>query len=240
VEIVNTFLGAHAIPPGERDAGRYIDEIIERMMPAVVEQRLAAFCDAYCEEGYFTVAQTRRMLDAACAAGMKVKLHLDQYTHTGAAAVLPGTTVSVDHLNFTTDQELAGLAARGVVAVAMPGIDYMTAHPRPVDISRLLSADLEVALATDYCPGGPIASLPIIIGLAVRTHGMPVAEAIRAATLGGAKALALEERIGSLEPGKQADLLVLDVERHEEIPYLLGHNPVRTVIKRGRIVIGGA
>jgi imidazolonepropionase len=237
-EIVNTFLGAHAIPPDEPDSDRYVGEIVERMLPTVVEEDLAVFCDAYCEEGYFDIVQTRRILAAASAAGMKIKLHLDQYTHTGAAKYLPANTVSVDHLNYTTDRELADLAARGIVAVAMPGIDYMTAHPHPVDIPRLLAAGLDVALATDYCPGGPIASLPLIIGLAVRMHAMPVAEAVRAATLGGAKALAIEERVGSLEVGKQADLLVLDVDRYEEIPYLLGHNPVRMVIKRGRIVVG--
>lgn len=234
METVNTFLGAHALPPGETDPDRYVDEIIEEMIPAVRAHGLAAFCDAYCEDGYFNVAQAERILDAA--AGLKIKLHLDQYTHTGAAAILPAGTVSVDHLNYTTPSELERLAAHGVVAVAMPGIDYMTAHPAPVDIPRLLAAGLDVALATDCCPGAPITSMPLIIGLAVRTHRMPVAEAVRAATFGGAKALAMADRIGSLEPGKQADLLVLDVPRCEEIAYLLGHNPVRTVIKRGQVV----
>ena len=238
VDIVSTFLGAHAIPPGETDADRYVDEIVNEMIPAVRAQDLAVFCDAYCEEGYFDVAQTGRILDAAAGAGMKIKLHLDQYTHTGAAALLPPGTVSVDHLNYTTDAELASLAERGIVAVAMPGIDYMTAHPDPVDIPRLLAAGLDVALATDCCPGGPITSMALIIGLAVRTHRMPVAEAIRAATLGGAKALARDDRFGSLEAGKQADLLVLDVSRYEDIAYLLGHNPVRTVVKRGRVIEG--
>lgn len=237
VEIVSTFLGAHALPPDETDPDRYVDLIVEEMIPATHEQRLATFCDAYCEAGYFDVAQTERILRAAANAGMKIKLHLDQYTHTGAADILPPGTVSVDHLNYTTPRELERLAARDVAAVAMPGIDYMTAHPDPVDIPRLLSAGLDVALATDCCPGGPITSMALIMGLAVRTHRMPVAEAIRAATLGGAKALAIGERTGSLEPGKQADLLVLDVPRFEDIAYLLGHNPVRTVIKRGQIVL---
>lgn len=238
VEIVNTFLGAHALPPGETEPDRYVDEIINEMIPAVLDQDLAAFCDAYCEDGYFDADQTVRILNAGADAGLKIKLHLDQYTHTGAADFLPLGTVSVDHLNYTTARELKTLATRGIVAVAMPGIDYMTAHPDPVDIPRLLAAGLDVALATDCCPGGPITSMPLIIGLAVRTHHMPVAEAVRAATLGGAKALALDERIGSLEPGKQADVLVLDVPRYEAIAYLLGHNPVRTVIKRGQIVRG--
>lgn len=236
VEIVSTFLGAHALPPGGPDPERYVDEIVAEMIPAVRAGRLATFCDAYCEVGYFDVPQTARVLQAGADAGLKIKLHLDQYTHTGAAAILPAGTVSVDHLNYTTAPELDRLAARGIVAVAMPGIDYMTTHPDPVNIPRLLAAGLDVALATDCCPGGPITSMALIIGLAVRTHRMPVAEAIRAATLGGAKALAMDDRIGSLEPGKQADVLVLDVPRHEDIAYLFGHDPVRTVIKRGRVV----
>jgi imidazolonepropionase len=237
VDIVSTFMGAHAVPVG-MDREAYVRLVIEEMLPAVAESGLAEFCDVFCEEGYFTVADTAAILEAGAAFGMRPKLHLDQYSHSGAAALaaeLP--CVSVDHLNFTSREEIARLAAAGVAGVVMPGIDFATAHPEPVDCRVMLDRGMTVALATDICPGGWLPSMQLVIVLACRLHHLPVAEAIRAATLGAAQAVGRQEEIGSLEPGKRADLLLLDIERHEDLAYRMGRNAVTTVIKCGAVVI---
>lgn len=236
VEIVSTFLGAHALPP-DRPRDRYVDEVIQEMIPRVAEEDLAEFCDVFCEDGYFTPAETERILRAGVDHGLAPKLHLDQYSHSGAASLAAALgCVSVDHLNFTTPDELRLLADAGVVGVPLPALDFAVAHPRPIDGRPLLANGLELALATDICPGCWCPSMPLVIALAGRLASLSPAAAIRAATIGAAKAVGRADRIGSLEPGKQADLLILDLARHEDLTYRLGHNPVETVIKRGTIV----
>jgi imidazolonepropionase len=165
-------------------------------------------------------------------------LHLDQYAPSGAATLAAelGST-SVDHLNFTPPEDLRRLRDAGVVGVAMPAIDFAVAHPRPINVRALLDAGLTVALATDICPGCWLPSMQFLINLACRLHGVSPAEAIRAATLGGALALDRGHELGSLEPGKLADVLVMDVARHEDLAYRLGRNAVELVVKRGQIVV---
>jgi imidazolonepropionase len=237
IDVVSTFLGAHAFPPGQ-DHDDYVETIIAEMIPRVAEEGLATFCDVYCDEGYFTPEQSRRILEAGLAAGMRPKIHLDQYSHTGAAGLTADLgCVSADHMNFTTPAEIAALAAAGVVGVPTPALDFAVAHPRPVDVRALLAGGMTVAIATDCCPGCWLTSMPFVIVLACRLHGLSVAEAIRAATLGGAAALTMADEVGSLAPGMLADLLILDVDRHEDLAYRLGRNPVATVVKRGRVVV---
>jgi imidazolonepropionase len=236
VEIVSTFLGAHALP-GDVPREDYVARVVEEMIPRVAVEKLAAFCDVYCEEGYFTIAEARRILEAGLTHGLRPKLHLDQYSHTGAAAMAAELRcVSVDHLNYTTAPEMARLGQHGVTGVVMPGIDFATAHPRPVDCRVPLDQDLPLALATDICPGCWLPSMQLVIVLACRLHHLPVAAAIRAATLGAARAIGRDTDVGSLEVGKLADVLVLDIARHEELAYRIGHNAVETVIKRGAVV----
>jgi imidazolonepropionase len=237
VEIVSTFLGAHAFPPGADDE-QYVDTVVNEMIPQVASEGLAAFCDVYCDDGYFTPAQSRRVLEAGIAHGLRPKIHLDQYSHTGAAALTADLRcISADHLNDTTPAEIATLAAAGVVGVAMPALDFAVAHPRPVDIRALIDGGMEIALATDCCPGCWLTSMQFVIVLACRLHGLSPAEAIRASTLGAAKAVARGHDLGSLEPGKAADILILDIARHEDLAYRLGRNAVRTVVKGGRVVV---
>lgn len=236
VDVVSTFLGAHAFPSG-MEAGRYVDVVIDEMIPRVAEARLANFCDVYCDDGFFTVEQSHRILEAGIAHGLRPKIHLDQYTYTGAARVAADLRcVSADHLNFTRVTERRLLAGAGVVGVAIPGLDFAVAHPRPVDIRALIDAGMTVALATDLCPGCWLTSMQFVITLACRLHRLSVAEAVRASTLGAAEAIGLADEIGSLEPGKLADIVILDIDRYEDLAYRLGRNAVETVIKRGKVV----
>lgn len=237
VEVVSTYLGAHAFP-GDRSPSRYVAEVVE-LIPEIAERGLAQFCDAYCDVGYFDLTQTRTILEAGLAHGLRPKLHLDAYSHTGAAALAVdlGAT-SVDHLNHTTDTELAALGAAGVVGVYMPCLDYAVAHPNPLNPRRAIDAGMELALATDICPGCWTTSMQLAVAMACRA-GLSVAQAVRAATHGAARALGRHDRVGSLAPGMQADLVVLDVPSHEDIAYRLGRNAVTTVVKHGRIVKTG-
>ncbi len=237
IDIASTFLGAHALPP-DQPRERYVRSIVEEMIPQVAEEKLAEFCDAFCEEGYFTVDETRQVLEAGSAHGLRPKLHLDQYRHSGAARLAAELKcVSVDHLNFTEPDEVHALAEAGVVGVIMAAIDFAVAHPRPILARDLLAQGMTLGIGTDLCPGCWLTSMQFVISLACRLQGMPVEEAIRAATLGAAQAVARQDEIGSLDPGKLADVLILDVERYEDLAYRLGRNAVETVIKRGDVVV---
>lgn len=235
VDIVGTYLGAHAFPPGA-DHAAYVDLVVE-LAGRVGADGLAQFCDVYCDDGYFDLTQTERILCAGLDAGLAPKIHLDAYSHTGAAALAVelGAT-SVDHLNLTTDRELSRLGQAGVTGVYMPCLDYAVRHPDPLDPRRVVDAGMELAIATDICPGCWTTSMQLAIQLACRTGGIGVPQALRAATLGSAAALGRADLVGSLEVGKQADLIVLDVPSHEEIAYRLGRNNVTTVIRHGRVV----
>lgn len=234
-DVVSTYLGAHAIPP-DVPADAYVDTVVAQI-PEVAVAGLAEFCDVYCDTGYFDLRQTRRILQAGLANGLAPKLHLDAYSHTGAAelAVELGA-VSVDHLNFTPERELALLAEVGVVGVYMPCLDYAAAHPRPVQARALVRAGMEIALATDNCPGCWVTDMQLVIAMACRSGGLSVAQAVRAATHGAARSLGRAQTTGSLVPGYQADLVVLDHPSHERLAYQLGRNAVTTVVKSGRVV----
>ncbi len=237
VDIVSTFLGAHAFPPGA-DPAAYVDQVVD-LTARVGTEQLAEFCDVYCDEGYFDLAQTERILRAGLDAGLAPKIHLDAYSHTGAAALAAELhATSVDHLNLTTAAELVRLGDAGVAGVYMPCLDYAVKHPSPLDPRRVIDAGMELALATDICPGCWTTSMQLAIQMACRTGGLSVAQALRAATLGSAAAVGRADRIGSLEVGKQADLIILDVPSHEEIAYRLGRNSVTTVIRHGQVLHG--
>jgi imidazolonepropionase len=237
LDMVSTFMGAHGVPDGV-PRERYVAQIIDEMLPRVVEEGLAEFVDVWCDVGLFTIEESRRILEAGHDHGLKSKIHLDQLSHTGAATLAAELRcTSVDHLNHTPPDEIRLMADAGVVAVAMPGIDFATAHQPPVDCRRIIDNGMTLALATDICPGGWIPSMQLIVALACRLHRLSPAEAIRAATLGAAQAVAREDEIGSLEPGKVADCLILDVSRHEDLAYKIGRNAVETVIKRGEVVL---
>jgi imidazolonepropionase len=235
VDVATTYLGAHAVPVGSTPE-EYTERVLAQI-PEVAGAGLAEFCDVYCDTGYFDLDKSRRILTAGLEHGLRPKLHLDAYSHTGAADLaVELDAVSVDHLNLTPLEDVEKLAEAGVVGVYMPCLDYTVGHKNPVDARALVDAGLELALATDVCPGCWTTSMQLAIAMACRSGGLSVPEAIRAATYGAARSLGREDRIGSLEAGKQADLIVLDLPSHEHVAYRIGRNSVTSVVKSGQIV----
>lgn len=238
VNLVSTFMAAHALPPEYRDDRRaYIRLIIEEMIPVVAARKLAQFCDVFMEKGVFDPAETRQILSAAREAGLGLKLHADEMNDLGGAALAAELgAVSADHLLCAGDAGLRAMAARGTVAVLLPGTAFYlrAAYARARD---MIAMGVPVALATDCNPGSsPTEAMPLILSLAVLQMGMTPAAALIAATLNGAHALNLANRVGSIEPGKQADLAILDYPNHLHLFYHYGTNPVAAVIRGGAII----
>ena len=237
VQLVSTFMGAHDVPP-EMDRSAYVEQVVSEQIPEVAERGLAVFCDVFCDEGYFTPHDARRVLEAGLDAGLAPKIHAEQYARTGGALLAAELgCASADHLNFARTDDLAALAEAGVTAVLMPLIDFAVRHPKPIDASRWSEAGLTIALGTDMCPGGYAASMPLAIQFACRGNGLSPEQALLAATAGAAHACGLEGH-GRLAAGAVADLQIWNVATLEDMVYRTGHNPVRQVIKRGKVVLG--
>lgn len=231
-DLIPTFLGAHGWPEGQ-DKDYYIDSVIEEMIPAVAEKKLAAFCDIWVDDGFFTADDARRVLGAGLEYGLRPKIHAEAYSYAGASDVAAELgAVSSDHLNYTPPEVMARLARAGVVAVMAPGTDYVVRHPLPANPALMEANGLTVAVSSNCNPGCWCDNLPFALQLAVRRHGLSIPAAIRGATVNGARALGLDDR-GRLEPGCLADFLILNAPRHEELFYKLGGHLVEAVYKRG-------
>ncbi len=240
IDLIATVLAAHAVPPefaGDPDG--YIDTVIRDILPAVVDEDLAEFCDAFCDVGAFTIEQGRAVLEAGSELGLVPKLHADEFADTGGARLAAEVgAISADHLLHASDTGLAAMAAAGTMAVLLPGTAYFLGLPF-AQARRMVELGVPVALASDYNPGSsPMWSMPAVISLACVGMRLVPAEAIAAATINAAWAIGMAEEVGSLEPGKAADLVVFDVADHREIAMTLGGSIVWQVIKRGRIVAG--
>lgn len=235
MDVVPTFLGAHAIPPAFREAPEdYVSLIVEEMLPAVRRQGIAQYCDVFCEEGVFTVDWSRRILRAAQKLGMGVKIHADEVHDLGGAGLAAELgAASADHLLAASDFNIARLAAAGVAAILLPATAYSLRKPY-ARAREMITAGVPVALATDCNPGSCYTeSMPFVIGLAVLNMGLSPAEALTAATLNAAYTIGMQEKVGSLDAGKQADLLLLDGESPSILAYHAGVSPVAAVYKRG-------
>jgi imidazolonepropionase len=214
-----------------------MDFLINEMSPLVGASGLAEFCDAWCDEGYYSASECGLILEAGLKSGMRPKLHEGGYSYIGGAEVAADLkAISADHLNFDPRESLRRLAQAGTVGTPLPGLDFAVGHEKPFDPAPMIEEGLELSIATNCCPGCWCTSMPFVIILACRRHGMSAGRAIRAATIGGAKALSRDASIGSLEPGKDADIQIWNLERHEDIAYHYMTNPVGTVIKGGWIV----
>jgi imidazolonepropionase len=240
LRLVPTFLGAHEVPLEYREAPRtreeYIACVTEEMIPAVAAEGLARFCDVFCEPGVYSVEETRRVLGAARSAGLALKLHADELEN-GAAAELAAElgATSADHLAAISDAGVRALAAAGTVATLLPGTMLFLGRPRQAPARALIEAGVPVALASDFNPGtSPTVNFPLVLTLGISQLRLSAAEAFVAATVNGAAALGLADRIGQVMPGFEADLALFDVRDHREIPYWYGdHRCVRSWV-RGR------
>ncbi len=239
VDLVPTCLAAHEIPPEHRENPEaWVREIVELIHPEVARSGLAEAVDVFCEEGVFDLDQTRRLLADAPRYGWRIHLHADELTPLGGAelAVELGA-LSADHLMCVTGAGMAALASSDTVAVLLPGTSFFLRSDY-APARRMIEAGCAVALATDCNPGSsPTESMPQILALATLGMGLTVEEALTAATLNAAAALGRAEEIGSLEKGKRADLVVLNEPTHHHLVYHYGVNPVRHVVKAGRIVV---
>lgn len=237
VDISSTFLGAHGWPPN-MEKNIYMDMLIKEIIPAVGESGLAECCDIWCDSGHYERSECEKILQAGLEHGMAPKIHAGAYSYIGGEDLAAEMNMySADHLNYTPKASLAKLAGAGVTGVVLPGIDFAVAHPAFFDPRPMYEVKLELGVATNCCPGCWCNSMPFIIALACRQHYMSPEQALRAATYGSAKALRREKHIGSLEVGKQADVLILDIPSYNDIAYRLGENPVETVIRRGKISV---
>ena len=239
VALVPTFMGAHEVPPEFRqDPEAYVELVVGRMLPEVSRRKLARFCDVFCEAGVFSVEQSERILRTAQALGLEPRVHADELTDLGGAALAARVRArTADHLLFASDEGIRAMASAGVIAVLLPGTAYFLHLGRYARARDMIAAGVPVALATDFNPGSCMTeSMPLILNIACTQMRMLPAEAITAATINAAWAVGEADCVGSLEVGKQADLLILDAPNHEHLCYHFGVNLVQTVVKNGKVV----
>jgi imidazolonepropionase len=241
--IVATFLGAHAVPPeyqGRTDA--YVELVVKEMIPAIADfarerEKPLPFIDVFCEEGVFDVAQSRRILEAALEQGMRAKIHADEFAGLGGTrlAVELGA-VSADHLVKTPDEDIRALGGGSTIAVGLPATPFGLGHHEYTPALAILEAGGALALATDCNPGTAwCESMQFVMALACRYMRLTPAQSLAAATLNAAFAIGMGDSVGSLEAGKQADLLILDVADYRHLAYRFGGSVVRKVVKAGRV-----
>ena len=239
VELVPTLLAAHALPRGfeaRRDA--YLDEIIERLIPVAAKEGFAEFIDCFCDRGAFSVAECRRVLAAGRAQGLVPRVHAEQLARTGATRLaIELSAASADHLDQLAAADLRALARSGTIGTLLPGSNFHLGLGRYAPARRLIEAGAAVALATDFNPGtSPTLNMQFILSLACTEMHLTPAEAVSAATLNAACSLRRADRLGSLEPGKDADLIVMDVRDYREIPYYFAWNHCVLTVKGGRLI----
>ncbi len=236
LRIISTFLGAHAVPKEYKGrTGEYVDMMIKEMLPAVKGK--AKFCDIFTEKNVFEIEDSRRFLKAAREAGFQLKLHADEIVTLGGAELAAELgAVSADHLLHVSDKGVADMAKAGVVATLLPLTAFTLKEPY-APARKFIDNGAAVALATDLNPGSCFSgSIPLTIALACIYMGMSIEETITALTLNGAAALDIAQSTGSLEPGKEADIIILNYENYRMLPYYVGMNCVSTVIIRGTVV----
>ena len=236
IDMVPTFMGAHAFPyEFEGDHEGYVDLICNEMIPEVSKQGIAIFNDVFCEKGYFNSMQTRRIINTGKEYGLLPRIHADEFQDSGSAEIAGElTSISADHLMMVSDEGIYSLLEHNVIATLLPGTTFFLGKTNYAPYSRLKKAGVEIALATDYNPGScNIKSMPFIISLACIYLKMNVLDAIKACTYTSAKSLMMEGAIGSIEEGKNADLIIWDINKLEQIPYMIDHSLIKHVFKNG-------
>ncbi|HEX9974972.1 MAG TPA: imidazolonepropionase [bacterium] len=239
LELIPTFLGAHEIPDEYRQRREtYIELIINEMIPQVVEQNLAEFCDIFCEPHVFTIQESEKILTAALDVGLKIKIHADQLTSSGGAELAARLkAVSADHLDFITPEAIEKLRAADTIPVLLPGAVFFLGLQRYAPARQMIDAGLRVALATDFNPGSCMTeSMPMMMTLGCIYLKMLPEEVWLATTLHSAAAVSRSESIGTMQPGAQADFVIWDIPNYKYMPYHFGVNLVEQVFKNGQPV----
>ncbi|MCP4657162.1 MAG: imidazolonepropionase [bacterium] len=243
IDVVPTLLAAHEFPPEYRDDhDGWIDRIIREIIPAAAEAELARFCDVFCEHGVYSVEQSRRVLQAGAEHGLRPRFHADEFADSGGAVLAAELgAVSADHLVAISEQGIAAMAEAGVAAVLLPGVNFFLMKEDYAPARRLVAAGVPVVLATDCNPGSShTESLPLIMQFGIFKMKLTIEECLTAVTLNPASSLGLGDEIGSIEVGKRADLVLLAEPNLLHLGYHFGVNPVRTVVKGGRVVYRAA
>jgi imidazolonepropionase len=240
LELIPTFLGAHEIPDEYREAREdYIKLITDEMLPRVAAEKLAQYCDVFCESHVFTVEESRRVLSRAKDLGLGIRIHAEQLSHYGGAELAAELgAATADHLEWIDRAGIDSLLKAGVIGVLLPGAVFNLGLSRYAPARAMIDAGLAIALATDFNPGSsPTPSMQMILSIACTQMRMTPAESICAATINAASSIGCGDRIGSLEIGKQADVVLFDCADYRQIPYFFGVNHAKVVIKSGEIVI---
>ncbi|MEA3499974.1 MAG: imidazolonepropionase, partial [Candidatus Marinimicrobia bacterium] len=235
MDIIPTFLGAHTIPK-DVDREKYIDWIVEKAIPDF--KNLARYCDIFCEDGAFSLDETEKIFKSAIENGYRLKIHSGQFNDLGASGLSANLkAVSADHLENISLEQIRQMRENGTIAVLLPGVPFYLQSEKYANARLMIKENLPVAIATDFNPGScPSYSMQMMISLACLKMNMTIEEAIIASTINSAVAIEKENEVGSLESGKQADFIILDVENYKQIPYFYGTNLIKTVVKNGNVL----
>ncbi len=239
IDIVPTFLGAHAIPWEYKDKpDEFVDLILNEMIPAVAARKLAEFCDVFCEKGVFNVEQSRRILQTAKKHGLMPRIHADEITGLGGAELAAEIqAISASHLLFASDEGIEAMARKSIIAVLLPGASFSLMTGKYANARKIIREGVAVTLGTDYNPSCWVENQQTIAALACHQMGMTPAEAISATTVNAAHAINRAKKVGSLQAGKSADMIILDMPNHRFLGYRFGVNLVDKVIKKGKLVV---
>ena len=236
INMIPTFMGAHAFPSEyEKNHEGYVNLICDRMIPEVAKQGFAVFIDVFCEKGYFNPEQSRRILNVGKKYGLIPRIHADEFQNSKSAEIAGETkSISADHLMMVSEEGIKALYENNVIATLLPGTTFFLGQSNYAPYTKLKEAGVEIALATDFNPGScSIQSMPFIISLACLFLKMDILDAVKACTYTSAKSLMLEDTIGSIEEGKKADLIIWEIDKIEDVSYLVDSTPIRNVLKDG-------
>jgi imidazolonepropionase len=235
----STFLGAHEVPDEyQTDRASYIDIIINEMIPAVSKDKLAVFCDVFCEAGVYTTEETEKILGAAKTHGMQLKFHADEFVSTGGAELAAKMgALSADHLMAISDSGISALAGSNTVATLLPGTTFFLGTNTWAPARKLLDSGVTVALATDFNPGSNMSlSMPFVLTLAVIYLHMTPLEALQAATSGAAKSMGIGNTTGAISSGYRADAVLWNADNYRQLPYFYGSNQAEKIIVNGKVI----
>ncbi|MCK6468612.1 MAG: imidazolonepropionase [Candidatus Brocadia sinica] len=237
MDIVATFLGAHVIPPEYKHSPNSYVNLICNMLPKV--KPYATFCDVFCDEGAFSAEQSERILKTAKASSFRLKIHTNEFKDIGGVSLaIQLNAISADHLDNIKQRDIVRLKKSNILCVLLPGVPFFLMKDTYAPARKMIENGVPVALATDFNPGTcPSGNMQMIITLACLKMGMTPAQAINATTINAAHAIGAAHRIGSIEVGKQADMIILDIQEYTQLPYYFSINHVKTTIKKGKIVV---